>query len=151
MNAISTFGRAILACAALCFCSAAFADDAAKLRGGWVLEQYLDKDGTPIRAGGRLLLTESDVNLNFWVPNDKGEIGRSATLVGKYTIEGNKLAVLADFMTKYVEPAQTTEKDASKTATFSPPLPDPGFFSWKGDKLVLDFPSGRQMTFSRSK
>jgi hypothetical protein len=123
----------------------------ADLRGSWKSEIYTLKDGTRHTMPGLIFFTKSDWS-TLWLITVDGKPRRGAGEGGTYIVSGNKLTFTHLFNVSGggavaglpESPLRLELHEADSAPT------EPCTVSVAGDRLVIHFPSGNQIRFTRS-
>jgi hypothetical protein len=125
--------------------------DRADLRGAWRSEVYTLKDGTRHEMPGLLMFTKTDWT-TLWLITTDGKPVRGAGEGGTYVVSADKLTLTHLFNVSGGEavtglPATPLRLEVNAAGTAPT---EPCTFTVDGARLVIHFPSGNQITFSRS-
>lgn len=127
------------------------AASAPDLRGGWALETYLLKDGSRQTLAGRIVFTDREWLVLYFITGEQGPQQGSGE-GGTYTLNGDKLV-----FTHHYNLSGSRKPEGSK-----PPLTmelhdparaptEPCVVKLEGDRLVINFiPSGNSIVFRRT-
>ena len=123
-----------------------------QIRGAWAAQIYVMKGGAEHRVEGRIFFTESDWQVVYFVIEKGGKVRRGSAEGGTYTVAGNSLTFVhlhnlstggamegleeAPLRMVYRAPEEATEEQSTVRV--------------QGDRLILDFPSGNRLIFTRS-
>jgi hypothetical protein len=134
--------------AALCIVSFPGVASALDLRGAWTLYEYMDEGSPTPGIGGRLMLSDTNLTILYWVTDESGKPFKSHVETGTYSMNGDEILFLMDVALK-VEKPEGKEESSGVTVVKPPRL-----LRWKADrsgsKLTLRFESGNTMSFTRA-
>ena len=124
----------------------------ADLRGAWQVDCYVLADGSRYQVDGLMLFSETDWAVVYFVKDADGQPQRGAGEGGPYTLDGERLVLLRDYLVI-----------ASEEIGALPEIPlrfdVPGVtdqvveecrLEIGAGRLTIEFPSGNRMGFRRS-
>ena len=123
-----------------------------QIRGAWAAQTYVMKGGTEHRVEGRIFFTESDWQIVYFVVEEGGEVRRGSAEGGTYILAGNSLTFV-HLHNLSIGGAMEGLEEAPLRMVYRKPEEAPEEQSTvgvEGDRLILDFPSGNRLIFSRS-
>jgi hypothetical protein len=158
MTLTSTVARTVLAVLTVSLAASVAAPHAAaqmpegqpEIRGAWEPETYLLQDGTRHAVRGRIVFTESDWLVLFFIL-DGDEPRRGSGEGGTYTLEGDRLALTHLFNLSGGEAmASFPETPLRIEARQTDGILEVTRVTVEGDRLTLYFPSGNSIEFRRT-
>ena len=123
-----------------------------EITGAWAAQTYVMNGGAEHRAEGRIFFTESDWQVVYFVVDEAGIVRRGSAEGGTYTLEGNTLIFLhlhhlstgAAMEGLEEAPLRMVARGAEDA------VEERSTVRVEGDRLVLGFPSGNRLIFTRS-
>lgn len=122
-----------------------------RLLGLWTAERYLMAEGNEHAVRGRIIFTESEWQVLFFVVDQDGVVRRGSAEGGTYTLEGDALVFTHLFnLSAGEEMAGLPAAELRMVARDPEDAPtEPTDVELSDDVLTLHFPSGNRMTFRR--
>ncbi len=122
------------------------------LRGAWQVDSYVLADGSEHRVDGLMLFSETDWVVVYFVKDDDGQPRRGAGEGGPYTLDGDRLVLMRDYLTIAGEEIGTLPEIPLRFDI--PGVTDQVVEDCRlevGDgRITIQFPSGNRMGFRRS-
>jgi hypothetical protein len=154
MTLLSTVVRTMLAISAVSLTASHAAAQATKgeleIRGAWEPETYVLEDGTRHVVRGRIVFTDSDWLVLFFILDD-GEPRRGSGEGGTYTLEGDRLSLTHLFNLSGGEAmASFPETPLRIEARQTDGILEVTRVEVEDERLTLYFPSGNSIQFRRT-
>ena len=119
--------------------------------GAWRAESYDLKDGSSYALDGLIFFTEKDWATLFFTLDADKKARRGSGEAGTYSLEGDRLTFSHQYhMSAGKELGSLPAAPLRMEVKHTDPTTEPCRFEIKKDEMVIFFPSGNQIRFSRS-